>query len=77
MTSIFRLSELGSKTSDQSLFGATVCFGHFNIIHPGHIRYFRTAKEYGPTLVVALEGDAQLPDGERHNVFPEWERAQS
>lgn len=77
MTSIFRLSELDSKTPDQSLFGATVCFGHFNIIHPGHIRYFRTAKEYGPTLVVALEGDAQLPDGERHNVFPEWERAQS
>ena len=33
--------------------------------------------EYGPTLVVALEGDAQVPDGERHNVFPVWVRGQS
>ena len=77
MSSILRLSELDPKTNRCDLSGATVCFGHFNIIHPGHIRYFRTAKEYGSTLVVALEGDAQLPDNERQNVFPEWERAQS
>ena len=77
MSRVLRLSELELSGNSSDLSGATVCFGHFNIIHPGHIRYFRTAKEYGPTLVVALEGDAQLPVNERHNVFPEWERAQS
>jgi rfaE bifunctional protein kinase chain/domain len=31
--------------------------GRFNIIHPGHLRLFRFAKECGDRLVVAVEGD--------------------
>lgn len=31
--------------------------GHFNIIHPGHLRLLRFAKECGTRLVVAVESD--------------------
>ena len=77
MTKVFRLSEFSSAGDLQWLNGGIACFGHFNAIHPGHIRYFRTAREHGQPLIVAVEGDAQLPDLERASVFPEEERAQS
>jgi rfaE bifunctional protein kinase chain/domain len=31
--------------------------GNFNIVHPGHLRLFRSAKEYGDRLIVAVESD--------------------
>jgi cytidyltransferase-like protein len=31
--------------------------GHFNILHPGHLRLLRSAKEYGEYLIVAVESD--------------------
>ena len=31
--------------------------GHFNILHPGHLRLFRFAKDVGDNLVVAVESD--------------------
>jgi len=31
--------------------------GHFNVLHPGHLRLLRFAKEYGGRLVVAIESD--------------------
>jgi rfaE bifunctional protein kinase chain/domain len=31
--------------------------GHFNVLHPGHIRLLRFAKEYGGRLIVAVESD--------------------
>jgi len=45
--------------------------GYFNILHPGHLRLFRSAKEYGDRLIVAVESDrlagaaAHLPEGLR------------
>lgn len=31
--------------------------GHFNVLHPGHLRLFRFAKECGDQLIVAVESD--------------------
>ena len=31
--------------------------GHFNILHPGHLRLLRFAKELGDKLIVGLESD--------------------
>lgn len=31
--------------------------GHFNVLHPGHLRLLRFAKEYGGRLIVAVESD--------------------
>jgi rfaE bifunctional protein kinase chain/domain len=42
--------------------------GHFNILHPGHLRLLRAAKDYGSRLIVAVESDrlagntAHLPE---------------
>ena len=32
--------------------------GHFNILHPGHLRLLRFAKEQGGKLIVGLESDS-------------------
>ena len=37
-----------------------LCHGHFNVIHPGHIRYLKHAKELGETLVVSILGHCGL-----------------
>jgi rfaE bifunctional protein kinase chain/domain len=31
--------------------------GKFNVLHPGHLRLFRFAREYGTRLIVAIESD--------------------
>ena len=31
--------------------------GHFNVLHPGHLRLLRFAKDCGSRLVVAVESD--------------------
>ncbi len=36
---------------------AVLIFGHFNVLHPGHIRLFKFARNLDPNLVVAIEGD--------------------
>jgi rfaE bifunctional protein kinase chain/domain len=36
--------------------------GHFNVIHPGHLRLLRFAKECGTRLVVAVESDRLAGD---------------
>ena len=35
----------------------TLAYGHFNSVHPGHIRYLKNAASHGQKLIVAL-----LPD---------------
>ena len=39
--------------------------GHFNVLHPGHLRLLRFAKEYGGRLIVAVESDRQA-GGDAH-----------
>lgn len=53
-----------------------VCYGHFNVIHPGHMRYLKYARSLGDHLIVALQDDASLVDAEAENYFPEEERAE-
>lgn len=36
--------------------------GHFNVLHPGHVRLLRFAKEYGDRLIVAVESDRLAGD---------------
>lgn len=39
--------------------------GHFNVLHPGHLRLLRFAKEYGDRLVVGVESD-RIAGGAAH-----------
>jgi len=41
--------------------------GDFNILHPGHIRLLRFAKECGDVLVVAVNSDDTLPNTQYNN----------
>jgi rfaE bifunctional protein kinase chain/domain len=57
--------------------GVTVvlCHGHFNIIHPGHIRYLDYARQQGSKLVVSIQGDTSFLNTDRKHHFSEVERA--
>jgi rfaE bifunctional protein kinase chain/domain len=77
VSKVIRLSELVVEGDVDRFQGASLCFGHFNAIHPGHIRYFQTANRHGNQLVIALEGTNQLPESERNVVFSEVDRAEA
>lgn len=52
-----------------------LCHGHFNIIHPGHIRYLDYARQQGLKLVVSIQGDSSFLNSDRKHHFSEEERA--
>ena len=52
--------------------GCVLAYGHFNTIHPGHIRYLRHARGLGEQLVVALIGD-----GKNRYAFQQRERGEA
>ena len=74
---VLKLSKLITTPERSLLSGVVLCFGHFNSIHPGHLRHFQTARNLGELLVVAIEGDKDLLDIERAQYFNEEDRAQS
>ena len=39
--------------------GCVLVYGNFNVIHPGHLRLLRFAKDCGNTLVVGVNSDEQ------------------
>ena len=54
-----------------------LCYGHFNLIHPGHLRYLQYAKTLADQLVVAITPDKELDDTSNEHYFSEGERAES
>ncbi|MGA2375568.1 MAG: adenylyltransferase/cytidyltransferase family protein [Candidatus Sulfotelmatobacter sp.] len=52
--------------------------GNFDLLHVGHVRYLRGAKELGGKLVVAINSDASVRalKGEGRPIMPEAERAE-
>ena len=59
--------------------GRTVvhCHGCFDIVHPGHIRYLRFARELGDILVVSLTGDYDVGKGPDRPYIPQELRAEN
>jgi rfaE bifunctional protein nucleotidyltransferase chain/domain len=56
----------------------TLANGNFDLLHVGHVRYLRGAKELGGKLVVAINSDGSVRalKGEGRPVMPENERAE-
>ncbi len=54
-----------------------LCYGHFNLIHPGHLRYLQHAKTLSTKLVVAIVSDKELDKDLFGQHFSEVERAES
>jgi len=47
---------MGSTTNMTTI----MCFGTFDVLHPGHLDYFRQAKEYGDYLIVVIARDSSV-----------------
>ena len=53
--------------------------GVFDLLHPGHVRYLRAARELGDALIVAVNSDESvrgLRKGTGRPINPEVERAE-
>ena len=37
-----------------------MCFGSFDVLHPGHLFYLREAKKFGDTLIVVVARDSTI-----------------
>ena len=54
-----------------------LCYGHFNLIHPGHLRYLQHAKNLANKLIVVIRSDEELDKDSFGQHFTEDERAES
>jgi rfaE bifunctional protein nucleotidyltransferase chain/domain len=56
----------------------TLANGNFDLLHVGHVRYLRGAKELGGKLVVAINSDESVRahKGEGRPIMPDTERAE-
>lgn len=51
-----------------------MCFGTFDILHPGHLNYFQQAKKHGNYLIVVIARDKTKKLQNKLIVFNEKER---
>jgi rfaE bifunctional protein nucleotidyltransferase chain/domain len=54
-----------------------LCHGCFDLMHPGHIKYFQAAKRMGDILVVTVTPDEYVDKGPDRPVFNQSLRADS
>lgn len=52
----------------------SICYGHFNTIHPGHIRYLSSAKKTSSKLFVAVKSENDIGNS-NINYFSSMDRA--
>ena len=53
----------------------SICQGHFNVIHPGHLRFLEFAKKQGDYLIVAVQGPKKLEAFVRDKFYSLDERS--
>jgi len=66
---------LVSSLLDDGRDNIVFCFGHFNVIHPGHLRFLQHAKSLGECLVVGVLQDSDLDESQLTYSYNEGERA--
>ena len=80
MGEILNLEEMAPRVAELKARGRRIAFanGHFDVLHVGHLRYLRAAKEEGDVLVVAINDDESvaLLKGQGRPIAPEQERAE-
>jgi rfaE bifunctional protein nucleotidyltransferase chain/domain len=76
---ILPFNELAEKIHNLTAQGKTIvhCHGCFDLMHPGHIKYFQAAKRLGDILVVTVTPDRYVDKGPGRPVFNETLRAES
>ncbi|MCP4265438.1 MAG: adenylyltransferase/cytidyltransferase family protein [Candidatus Brocadiaceae bacterium] len=64
------------RQSEKANCRIVLCHGHFNVLHPGHLRFLQYASEQGDMLLVAVSGDKLLVSDEKMRYFKQYERAE-
>jgi len=76
---IIEIENLAIKISGLKSKGKKIvhCHGCFDLMHPGHIKYFQAAKKMGDVLVVTVTPDMYVDKGPGRPVFNQVLRADS
>ena len=76
---IFELDKLSQELNNLRHKGKKIvhCHGCFELMHPGHIKYFQSAKKMGDILVVTVTPDVYVDKGSGRPVFNQDLRAES
>jgi rfaE bifunctional protein nucleotidyltransferase chain/domain len=76
---VFSIDELANIVAHLKAEGRTVvqCHGVFDLLHPGHIRHLKAARDFGDVLVVTLTRDEHVNKGPGRPVFNQRLRAES
>jgi rfaE bifunctional protein nucleotidyltransferase chain/domain len=76
---VLELEELSNKLTELKSKGKKIvlCHGCFDLMHPGHIKYFQAAKRMGDYLVVTISPDIYVDKGPRRPVFNQNLRVES
>jgi rfaE bifunctional protein nucleotidyltransferase chain/domain len=79
MGQVVELDELAGIVAGLEAQGAKVahCHGCFDLMHPGHIKYFQAAKAMGDVLVVTVTADKYVDKGPGRPVFDQQLRVES
>lgn len=75
---IKKLVELGRIVQKLKKEGKKIvlCHGVFDLLHPGHIRHFQSAKKYGDILIVTITSDKFVKRGPGRPIFKEELRSE-
>jgi len=73
---IEELSQIIQKVKSEGK-KVVLCHGCFDLMHPGHIKYFQAAKRMGDVLAVTITPDRYVDKGPGRPVFNENLRAES
>lgn len=78
-TKIIDLDDLSLVTAQLRQEGKTIvhCHGVFDLLHIGHIRYFKQALKYGDVLIVTLTPDRFVDKGPQRPAFSQELRAEA
>ena len=76
---IFDIEDLASEIKREKQSGNKIvfCHGCFDLLHIGHIRHFRQAKQWGDILVVTITPDCYVDKGPGRPAFPEGLRLEA
>ena len=76
---ILDLDKLAEEISDLKSKGKKIvhCHGCFDMMHPGHIKYFQASKKMGDILVVTVTPDQYVDKGSGRPVFDQYLRTES
>lgn len=72
LNQILELAKTKSKQGQRIV----LCHGHFNVIHPGHLRFLHFAKKQGDLLIVSVLRDEDLDPKNKSHYFSQIERAE-